>query len=72
MKQIKTLVYRLDNASQFDKAVNTAIEEGWTLIKRETLLPLSQPNDKETFIHMMLYAELEKNVIETKEENPCG
>lgn len=60
MKQIKTICTRMNNAAEFDLKVNTAIKEGWTLIKRETILPLSQPHDGQTFIHLMLYAELER------------
>lgn len=70
MKQIKTICVRLNNANEFDHKVNTAIKEGWTLIKRETIRPLSQPHDGETFIHLMLYAELEKNTAEEGEIDP--
>lgn len=70
MKQIKTICTRMNNADEFDRKVNTAIKDGWTLIKRETILPLSQPHDSETFIHIMLYAELEKDTTEESEIDP--
>lgn len=58
MKQIKTIVYRLDNSGNFDIAVNLAISDGWELKKREVLIPKAQHNDQYTYI--MLYAELER------------
>ena len=60
MKQIKTIVCRLNNAGDFDHEVNEAIEEGWTLIERKVLQPPAQPNDCNTYLNNMLYAELEK------------
>ena len=64
MKQIKTIVIRLSSAEEFDRRVNAAIAEGWTLVKREPLIPHS--GDKYT----MLYAELEKGSI-TEAERCC-
>jgi hypothetical protein len=58
MQQIKTITKRLDNASEFDREVNAALAEGWTLAERKVLLMQAQPND--TYMHNMLYAELEK------------
>lgn len=60
MKQIKTITYRLNNSKDFDKEVNEAIKEGWTLIERKVLLMSAQPNDGRTYMHNMLYAELER------------
>jgi hypothetical protein len=54
MKQIKTIVIRMNSAKEFDTRVNAAIEEGWTLIERKVLEPHTE--DKYT----MLYAELER------------
>lgn len=34
MKQIKTIIKRRDYADTFDQAVNLAIAEGWTLVRR--------------------------------------
>lgn len=34
MKQIKTIVNRRDFPEAFDEAVNSAISEGWTLVRR--------------------------------------
>lgn len=65
MKQIKTIRTRIDDAGLFDDAVNEAIEDGWALKKRKTLIPKAQ-NENE-YTHILLYAELEINV-ETEEE----
>lgn len=67
MLQIKTIKDRLDNAEDFDKEVNTALAEGWTLTKRE-VLPPADLGDR--FIHTMLYAELEREEI-TEAERCC-
>lgn len=69
MKQIKTIKYRLDNAEDFDKEVNVALAEGWTLTARKVLLPPSQPNTSNYF-NFMVYAELEKEII-TDAERCC-
>ena len=66
MKQIKTIVDRLDNSTTFDEKVNTAIKNGWRLIKRE-VLQQRQPHTRDIYFHSMLYAELVKNITETKE-----
>lgn len=58
MLQIKTIVYRVDNAERFDEAVNKAIQSGWRLTKREVIIPKAQANNQYTYL--MLYAELGK------------
>lgn len=60
MLQIKTIRNRLDNPTLFDDEVNAALRDGWTLKKRTVLRPIGQ--QESTYIHMMLYAELEKEV----------
>lgn len=60
MLQIKTIRNRLDNPVYFDKEVNTALSDGWILKKRTVLRPIGQ--SESTYTHMMLYAELEKEV----------
>lgn len=60
MKQIKTIVYKLNNATDFDKEVNEAIKEGWALIERKVLQPPAQPNVGNTYLNNLLYAELER------------
>ena len=65
MLQIKTIRYRLDNHTFFDDEVNAALRNGWTLKKRIVLRPISQHDT--TYIHMMLYAELEKEVADDAE-----
>ena len=64
MLQIKTIRDRLDYASSFDNEVNAALRDGWTLKKRTVLRPIGQ--SESVYVHMMLYAELEKEV--TKDE----
>ena len=65
MKQIKTIKNRLDNAEHFDTAVNESIKEGWTLTKREVLIPNAQECH---YTYIMLYAELERGGIAGDEE----
>lgn len=61
MKQIKTILVKAEQLEEFDKKVNAALTEGWTLVKREVL----QAYDRATCIfHRMLYAELEREIVE--------
>lgn len=62
MLQIKTIKNRLDNNGWFDNEVNEALRDGWTLKKRTVLRPIAQ--HQSSYCHMMLYAELEKEVAE--------
>lgn len=62
MKQIKTVRHRLDNTCQFDDEVNNLLREGWLLKKRTVLRPFCQGSSM--FVHIMLYAELEKEVAD--------
>lgn len=66
MLQIKTIRNRLDNNTYFDDEVNAALRDGWTLKKRTVLWPISQQDT--TYTHMMLYAELEKEVADDDTE----
>ena len=55
--QIKTIEFRLDASEEFDEAVNKALSEGWSLVKRDVL----PPYEGASYIHhRMLYAELER------------
>lgn len=58
---IKTIVRKLGNADAFDNAVNSALKEGWQLVKRETIIQ-GQPVTPEQYYSTMLYAELTKEV----------
>lgn len=62
MLQIKTIRNRLDNPTLFDDEVNNALREGWLLKKRTVLRPFCQGSSM--FVHIMLYAELEKEVAD--------
>ena len=66
MLQIKTIRNRLDNPIPFDNEVNAALRDGWTLKKRTVLRPISQ--HESTYTHLMLYAELEKEVADDDAE----
>lgn len=66
MLQIKTIRNRLDNPTLFDDEVNAALRDGWTLKKRTVLRPIGQ--QESTYIHMMLYAELEKEIADDDAE----
>lgn len=70
MLKIKTIKYRLDSSDDFDNAVNQAIADGWELVERRVLQPLSQPNNGSTYTHTMLYAELEKGREPVHKEAP--
>lgn len=69
MKQIKTIKYPMQHPETFDAEVNTALKEGWQLIKREVLGPIvthtGEPN-----VYIVLYAELEREVV-TEPERCC-
>ena len=69
MKQIKTVIRPISNATQFDMAVNRLLVDGWELRNRKII---DTPGDiSEAFnfpvIHV-LYAELEKESAERFEE----
>lgn len=66
MLQIKTIRNRLDNPTLFDDEVNTALRDGWTLKKRTVLRPIGQ--SESAYSHIMLYAELEKEVADDDAE----
>lgn len=59
MKQIKTIIKRRDYATDFDAAVNRAIREGWTLVRRYVDRGLSTSL---TEFYPVLIAELEREV----------
>lgn len=71
MKQIKTIMKRdstLEFRNEFDREVNEALADGWTLTKREVL----KPYEGGTITwHRMLYAELEREII-TEDERDCS
>lgn len=54
--KIKTIYKQLVHAEEFDRIVNEAIEQGWSLIKRE-MLP-GGPLTPDDYRPCMLYAEL--------------
>lgn len=62
MLQIKTILNRLDYSTFFDKEVNVALRDGWTMKKRTVLRPIGQ--SESVYSHMMLYAELDKEVAD--------
>lgn len=61
MIEIKTILQQLRNYGDFDKVVNTALAEGWELVRRDVITQSSDSYEP------MLYAELER-VIETEED----
>ncbi len=65
MLQIETILNRLDYSTFFDKEVNAALRDGWTLKKRAVLRPIGQ--SESTYTYMLLYAELEKEVADDTE-----
>lgn len=63
MIQIKTIAQDLSRSEKFDKEVNEAIADGWTLAKRERV---STPSGYKDY----LYAELVRETI-TEAERCC-
>lgn len=74
MKQIKTIYKQMHPSTNyvlevqdFDRLVNEALAEGWTLTKRDVF----HPCDTEDYYHgRVLYAELEREVV-TEIERIC-
>ena len=60
MKQIKTISKFLDDAKTFDQEVNQAINDGWTLKRRDVIVPHGDQRASS------LYAELECDTDQTK------
>lgn len=60
MLQIKTIWDWLINDADFDREVNAALRDGWTLKKRTVLRSIGQ--SESFYMHTTLYAELEKEV----------
>ena len=62
MKQIKTVIRPLSNATQFDNAINRLLRDGWELKERKVI---DTQGDISEFFSMpivqILYAELEKD-----------
>lgn len=69
MKQIKTIARNANAAEEFDAEVNKAIAEGWALVKRDVLRPYEGPT---CLFFRMLYAELEREIVEKTMERECG
>ena len=65
-KQIKTIVWGIGYTGGFDEAVNKALEEGWTLVRRD-VIPM------QVYRESILYAELEKSddPIEVPSSEEC-
>ena len=72
MKQIKTIRGEMYISEDFDRRVNEAIAEGWTLSKRDVVqaIPPSHINGEFAHLRVWLYAELEKEII-TDAERCC-
>lgn len=69
MKQIKTVIRPISNATQFDLVINRLISDGWELKNRKII---DTPGDiTEAFnfpVISVLYAELEKESVQDFEE----
>lgn len=72
MKQIKTIKGEMYISEDFDRRVNEAIAEGWTLSKRSVVQEISptRMGGGFTHLHVWLYAEMEKETI-TDAERCC-
>lgn len=59
MKEIKTVIYPIDDKDIFDKVVNNRLAKGWILKKRGTISVQGEPNEVgSTSTVVSLYAEL--------------
>lgn len=69
MKQIKTVICPIENASEFDKAINNLLQKQWELKKRTTIAVKGYPNEVGSCaIIQGLYAELERQELPFPEE----
>ncbi len=69
MKQIKTVIYPIENAHKYDEEINRLLADGWILKKRTTTNvcgDISEAFNSTTV--QALYAELERNVPPFPEE----
>jgi hypothetical protein len=69
MRQIKTLIRRIEQAAQFDAEINQLLAEGWTLKKQEVLKLPGEPSEAFNVPGVpALYAELTREVPPFPEE----
>lgn len=61
MKQIKTIIVRRDYVEDFDRKVNLAISEGWTLVRRYIDPGLAAGPGSTWVFYPVLVAELERD-----------
>lgn len=60
MKQIKTIIKRRDYPEQFDREVNEALAQGWTLVRRYISNGRTSGNAEPRTFYPVIIAELEK------------
>lgn len=63
-KQIKTVTYPIFQSYLFDECINKLLVEGWHLVKRDYIVQICKPDEKN-----LLYAELEKEVVNYEKVN---
>lgn len=69
MKQIKTVTCPIEGQKRFDEDVNALLLDGWKLTKREIInMPGTLSEAFHQPLHVVLYAELEKDEVERPEE----
>jgi hypothetical protein len=69
MKQIRTIVYRLDDVLMFDAAVNALLEDGWDITERKVLQPTTPPPAIGPCPPVLLYAAMERYILGEDEKN---
>ena len=63
MKQIKTVIYPIENAMQYDEEINNLLADGWEIKKRAHVNARGQLSEAfEYSTIQLLYAELERTV----------
>lgn len=69
MMQIKTVIYPLECQTDYDKAVNALLADGWMLKKRTIIENPGFPTEAfHVCMERFLYAELEKHISPYPEE----
>lgn len=62
VRQIKTIVVRLDAADSFDRKVNALLRDGWKIAKRYTIA--AQTDSEYTMLVAEMYRFANKNEVE--------
>ena len=60
MMKIRTVICPIDRASEFDKAVNMLLKDGWRMTERKLIAAQGEPHDAGGYtVIQALYAHME-------------